>query len=463
VQVLLLTGHDEFEYAQEAVRLQVWDFLLKPISSKELSAVLKRLAGELRATERRRQAEEQLRRQWEESMPLLQQRTLNDLLTGSEPVAQVLPRLDELGISFPAGRIRVLLVSPDPPATTDEGDSPGIRNLAIANLTAEVCATPWQAVQVAVQDADIALILAGPDPDILERADLLRRAVAERALGSVTVAVGPAYGRLNDVRESYHGARRRLARRFLTGGNRVIAEETAVGSSRGGAPASLRDRPPARESLPELEVGIRNVNREAVHAALTARVAACRSSNQPVAACILVLQRDLARVLDAAEALEVDFGVFTSPQANPFEELARLPSLEAVHRWFSSLLDRILDSLEDRVRNQAEVKVRAAETYLREHFRDPGLSLTEVCAELSVSVSYFSQRFKTITGKTFVEYLTEVRIEHARELLRTGAGRGYEIAPQVGFRDPHYFSSTFKKVCGMTPTQYRARHSGGGT
>jgi two-component system response regulator YesN len=94
---------------------------------------------------------------------------------------------------------------------------------------------------------------------------------------------------------------------------------------------------------------------------------------------------------------------------------------------------------------------------LAEHFREPGLSLTEVCAELSVSVSYFSQRFKSITGKTFVEYLTELRIEHAKELLRTASGRGYEIAPQVGFRDPHYFSSTFKKVCGMTPTQYRAQ------
>ncbi|MFW5695537.1 MAG: helix-turn-helix transcriptional regulator, partial [Alkalispirochaeta sp.] len=219
---------------------------------------------------------------------------------------------------------------------------------------------------------------------------------------------------------------------------------------------------PALDGLPELEASIRNVDRHGAQAALTARVEACRRSNRPVPMCILLLQRDLARVLDAAEALDVDFSLFISPDTNPFEEIARLPSLEAVYLWFSRLLEVIMNSLEERVRNQAEVKVRAAEAYIREHFQEPGLSLTEVCAELSVSVSYFSQRFKAITGKTFVEYLTEQRIEHAKELIRTGAGRGYEIAPQVGFRDPHYFSSTFKKVCGMTPTQYRAQYEGGG-
>ncbi|MEX2442161.1 MAG: response regulator [Alkalispirochaeta sp.] len=454
VRVLLLTGHDEFEYAQEAVRLQVWDFLLKPISSRELSVVLERLATELCQEDLRQREDERLRRQWEESVPLLRQRTLNDLLSGAEPVTQVFARLDELEIAFPAGRVRVVLVSPDPPDTAETDDSPGIRNLAIANLTAELCTDPWQAVQVSVQDSDIAIIVAGPDPDLQERADLLRRTVVERGLGSVTIAVGPAYGRLHEVRESYHGARRRLAQRFLTGGNRVIADEGRVESP----PDASREAHPSGDSpLPDLEVCIRNVNRSGARAALTARVEACRRRKRPIPMCILILQRDLARVLDAAEALEVDSALFLTPHTNPFEELARLPSLDAIHRWFSQLLDTVFNSLEERVRNQAEVKVHAAEMYLRDHFREPGLSLTEVCAELSVSVSYFSQRFKSITGKTFVEYLTELRIEHAKELLRTASGRGYEIAPQVGFRDPHYFSSTFKKVCGMTPTQYRAQ------
>ncbi len=511
VRVLLLTGHDEFEYAQEAVRLQVWDFLLKPISARELSVVLERLAGELREDELRRREEQRLRRQWEESVPLLRQRTLNDLLSGAEPVPQVLSRLSELGIVFASGRVRVVLVSPDPPDPAEIDDSPGIRNLAITNLTAELCTDPWQAVQVSVQDTDIAIIIVGPDPDLSQRTDQLRRAVVERELGSVTVAVGPAYGRFGEVRESYHGARRRLAQRFLTGGNRVIADEGRrgavgasgstgatgaagyrdAGSDAAGAAAATDagdagaaggggtgdgehgagsgDARAARDggatavaagssSLPDLEVCLRNVDRSGAEAALSARVEECRRSHRPIPQCILILQRDLARVLDAAEALDVDFSWFMASHTNPFEELAGLPSLEAIQRWFSQLLDTILTSLEERVRNQAEVKVRAAETYLREHFREPGLSLTEVCAELSVSVSYFSQRFKSITGKTFVEYLTEVRMEHAKELLRTASGRGYEIAPQVGFRDPHYFSSTFKKVCGMTPTQYRAQY-----
>lgn len=173
------------------------------------------------------------------------------------------------------------------------------------------------------------------------------------------------------------------------------------------------------------------------------------------------MQRELARILDTAEALEVPLESVMpdGTGGDPFGAIARLPSLDAIESYVRDLVDRILRRLEERVQSQAEIKVRTATEYLHDHFAEPSLSLTEVCAELSVSVSHFSERFKSITGQTFVEYLTELRIERAKEMLRTGDRKSYEIAPAVGFRDPHYFSSTFKKVCGVTPTQYRARIS----
>ncbi len=461
-RVLLLTGHDEFEYAQEAVRLQAWDFLLKPISSRELTDVLRRLASDLDTEYRRRREEEQLRRQWEASLPLLRERALNDLVGGQTSLDEALQRLEDLGIVLEPGRVRVVLVSPDPHEVPDPDSAAetaedrfaipaGLRDLAIANHVSEALAGAGIAAQWITSEGDIAVILTGADRDVSERLDTLRRRIPDTEGGSVTIAIGPAYGRLGELRRSYQGARRRLMQRFLTGGNRVIVSEDAPaggearGQDRGGGPS-------------ELVVRLRIVDREGTLQALDEMIEQCRTRRHAVKQCVLDLQRDLARVLDAAEALDVAFETILADGTNPFEELARQPSLDAIHRWFRALVVRILDALEERVQTQAELKIRAAEEYLRKHFRDSSLSLTAVCADLSVSVSYFSQRFKTITGKTFVEYLTELRIEQAKELLRTGAGRGYEIAPQVGFRDPHYFSSTFKKVCGMTPTQYRNRY-----
>ncbi|MEG2653868.1 MAG: helix-turn-helix domain-containing protein, partial [Ruthenibacterium sp.] len=92
-----------------------------------------------------------------------------------------------------------------------------------------------------------------------------------------------------------------------------------------------------------------------------------------------------------------------------------------------------------------------------EHYSDDTLSLNTIRDVFAISVSYFSAIFKAGTGYTFVEYLTQVRIEKAKELLKLTEKRTSEIAAEVGFADPHYFSVTFKRVTGLTPREYRTQ------
>ncbi len=462
-RVLLLTGHDEFEYAQAAVRLQVWDFLLKPISSKQLHDVLARLASEMAEERRRRNDVARLRRQWEENLPLLRERSLNELLLGEGPIDDALERLDDLGIAFDRVRKRVVLIAPDRGEEMDEERSDGqegrrvdgdLRMLALSNLVQDLLASPTDAVQFLTHDERIALVLSGDDGDLTERLDRLRRRASDRLGISVTIGVGRAYGRTADIRRSYHDADRALMQRFLFGGNRVLSAESYETIS----DATWRDHSALRS---ELMQRIRHVDRRGAYDALSRLIEDARTTRQPIERCILNLQRDLARLLDGMEELNLDREIAALSHSNPFEELAAMPTLDAVEPWFEALIGRMFDSLEERIGNQAELKVRSAQAYLAERYSDPGLSLTQVCSELSVSVSHFSKSFKSITGRTFVEYLTDVRIERAKELLVSEGSRGYEIAPRVGFRDPHYFSTIFKKVCGVTPTQFRSRYAGG--
>ena len=72
-----------------------------------------------------------------------------------------------------------------------------------------------------------------------------------------------------------------------------------------------------------------------------------------------------------------------------------------------------------------------------------------------MSANYFGYVFKQRTGVNFIKYLTNVRMEHAKELLRTTDLTSAQIAERVGFLDPNYFSVVFKKTCGMTPREYR--------
>ena len=88
------------------------------------------------------------------------------------------------------------------------------------------------------------------------------------------------------------------------------------------------------------------------------------------------------------------------------------------------------------------------------------ISLNTVAAEVGMSASYFSTIFSREMNQTFVEYLTEIRMNKAKELLTCSSLNTAEIAFETGYRDPHYFSSLFKKTQGCTPKEYRASRKG---
>ena len=71
--------------------------------------------------------------------------------------------------------------------------------------------------------------------------------------------------------------------------------------------------------------------------------------------------------------------------------------------------------------------------------------------------AHFSAVFSQETGQTFKEYLTEIRIKKAKELLRTTPLKAFEICYQVGYNDPHYFSHVFHKNTGLTPIEFRSQ------
>jgi two-component system, response regulator YesN len=100
-------------------------------------------------------------------------------------------------------------------------------------------------------------------------------------------------------------------------------------------------------------------------------------------------------------------------------------------------------------------KAAEVQAYIEHNFAQKKLSLEDISRDLFISPGYISHLIKQYVGKTFVDALTELRIEKAKQLLTDSDLKTYEVANAVGFSDPHYFSTTFKKVVGITPSEYR--------
>ena len=108
--------------------------------------------------------------------------------------------------------------------------------------------------------------------------------------------------------------------------------------------------------------------------------------------------------------------------------------------------------------DNASSVINEAKLYMSQNFSNPNLMLQDVAKKVNMSNSRFSTVFSQQNGQTFTEYLVYLRLNKAKELLRTTNTRSSQIAGEVGYNDAHYFSYIFKKNVGVTPSEYRAQY-----
>jgi two-component system response regulator YesN len=146
------------------------------------------------------------------------------------------------------------------------------------------------------------------------------------------------------------------------------------------------------------------------------------------------------------------------PELNSIETiLLNIKSVEQLQEQAYKILSAVLAYRDSQPNGQYKNLIHQAKEYIERHYMDPEITLNDVAAQANLSASHFSVVFSQEAGRTFKEYLTEIRINKAKELLRMTSLRSADIAYQVGYNDPHYFSSVFKKNTGLSPIEFRSQ------
>ena len=151
-------------------------------------------------------------------------------------------------------------------------------------------------------------------------------------------------------------------------------------------------------------------------------------------------------------------GVYRMTDRGNYLDEAQNLDIASLKKWYVSKIGRAAGKLETKTRSRADSLIDAAKRYIDTHFQND-ISLDDISQELDISPYYFSRIFKEEAGVTFVEYLTNVRMDKAREMLRNPEISVKDIASAVGYQDANYFSRIFKRLEGRTPTEYRGENS----
>jgi two-component system response regulator YesN len=135
--------------------------------------------------------------------------------------------------------------------------------------------------------------------------------------------------------------------------------------------------------------------------------------------------------------------------------LANIKTVDQMREAVRSIFSAVLTFRNHQAQYERNKLIFQAKEFIDTHFADPNLLLNDVAATVNLSPSHFSVVFGRETGESFKDYLTRVRIERAKELLRTTSMKCSEVAFQSGYNDPHYFSYVFRKNTGLPPQQFR--------
>jgi two-component system response regulator YesN len=160
-------------------------------------------------------------------------------------------------------------------------------------------------------------------------------------------------------------------------------------------------------------------------------------------------------ILNTLNDLRLDSGPIFEPGLSPYDRVFGMDNIPELGDYVLKLTRQVLAYINETRHRKVNKVIREVQEYLRLNYANSDISQTTVAKLFFVNSSYLSRIFKQAINLTFVEYLTQIRMEKAKQFLQETDLKAYQIAERIGIGDPHYFGICFKKYTGMSVNDYR--------
>jgi len=456
IKIIILTGHDDFDYAQQSLRLKVHDFIVKPITPRELRALLDQVKLDLDREAETRENAARLQFQLQESLPLLKEKFLETMINSEMSD-------DELEAKFayfnlPTLAPPFLAVSVDIDNLDDSSKErweqhPELLQYAAYKIVTELAENKDVLVFRARHTRIVAIFSGGATEALFEEAGRISETIrqyAEKVLKfTVTVGIGVPCASLNEISRSYQSSVAALDYRFVLGNNRVIPMQEMQ------RPTSL-SYSPDHEWNRKFACALKMGTDKETFLLIEQYIGKLKSSGMPIEVCYVQIQSMMIEVVNSIRELVGNEGDWILQLGSALQHINDFHRLEDIEAWLKKISNEAILLISEQRSDLSQIQVRRAVEYIEQNYRDESLSLMDICNHAHMSKSYLSVLFKQQTGQTMMEYVTRIRLETAKTLLHVHPPiKTIDIAANVGYGDPQYFSVLFKKHTGTTPTEFR--------
>ena len=457
ILIVIFSGFGEFEYAKKAIQYNVSEYMLKPVTAMELTKVIENMKEKLdsrKKEQRKMESLTQVSQDYHKNANVIRSKALDCLVKCTREVQVSLDELERMGITFQAASYRVAVFDIDTYSDMyqmdmDKQQESALMAFVLFNVGDEIVVQEKAGVVYQEGNNRVCIIFAGNrtkefSESIHRICHEIQKKVKEVIGLETSIGIGSWVRSPYELIYSYRLAAKAIDYRYLLGGNLLFDMEEKKTDNSIFLMKDLEtlteaiksgDRRLMEETLGQIETEIKS--------ALVEKSYAC-----------IYLQQVIRAIGNTCQSLSEEPEKIIAQR----EALLKAVTEQRMFSQAAALVEKyaqeVFDALQELNSSSGQRQGMLAMDYIQKNYMDPCLSLNSICSYLNISTSYFSTIFKEMTGETFIEVLTRVRMEKAKELLENTTMKNYEIAEKVGFSDPHYFGISFKKITGKTPTEY---------
>ncbi|WP_310603257.1 response regulator transcription factor [Anaerosporobacter sp.] len=463
VQIIVLSGYDEFEYAKQAITIGVTDYITKPVTGNELLEAVNRVKEIIESQKKKDKQMQMMQEDMQEIQVIKRQKFFNDLVAGKLSLSEILELSANLEIKLTSSRYNIILYK------LYEGEEESHNYSEVANRMKNRLNEAFQKEEAIAlfereNEETILVVMQEEGKSLHSTVEMYVQQIVDTVTGRASsaklkyfVATGKEVERLSELPKAYEEACKAFAYRYILSKNQVVDSEKLVNYQ------IMQD---SRVDISALDVN--KMDKAIVMNFLTCGeegevehfieeyfVSLGKSSitsllfRQYIAMDMYFCCRLLLEQLGISIDILKEFGDGLKESSSAFQ------SVDETITYMSQIFHLTIQARNESAKGKYRSLIKDATDFIHENFANEEMSLNLIASHVNVSPSHFSNIFSQDMGETFIEYLTKVRMKHAKEMLKCTSMKSSEIGYAIGYKDPHYFSYLFKKTQNCSPKEYR--------